>query len=382
MNNDLIEWIQENIHKDWSLSELLKNKIGIHHGALPRHVCSTIVDNFNSNYIQYLFCTSTLIEGVNTSAKNVVLFDKKKGKKPIDFFDFKNISGRAGRFNNYFIGNVFNLEKAPEEKELDIDIPFITQDDAPIEILINIDEIDLTIKAKERLKILDKFDDDFKNILKKHSSLPIEGLIKIKNFIEENIKIYHPLISWTGFPKYIELLPIIELAWNNLLKQKDSKAGVRSFKQLTTLTIQYGIYKNIKGIINYQLTQNYWIQIEPDFKKRVNKLTYFVLNVQRYWFDYKLPKLLISISDIQEYIFNKLNLKIGDYKFYATEIENSFLPNFANILKEYNIPLSIIKKMDIPESYLNEKEIIHFIKNEAKRNDKLNKYEHLRIKNL
>ena len=58
------------------------------------------------------------------------------------------------------------------------------------------------------------------------------------------------------------------------------------------------------------------------------------------------------------------------------------MPNFANILKEYNIPLSIIKKMDIPESYLNEKEIIHFIKNEAKRNDKLNKYEHLRIKNL
>ena len=98
-NDHAIEWIKENIHEDWILAKSLKYSIGMHHGALPRHLSSSIIDLFDSNRggVRYLFCTSTLIEGVNTSAKNVVLFDKKKGSKPIDYFDFKNIAGRSGR---------------------------------------------------------------------------------------------------------------------------------------------------------------------------------------------------------------------------------------------------------------------------------------------
>ena len=47
----------------------------------------------NAGQLRYVFCTSTIIEGVNTSAKNVVLFDGKKASNFIDFFDYSNIKG-------------------------------------------------------------------------------------------------------------------------------------------------------------------------------------------------------------------------------------------------------------------------------------------------
>lgn len=70
-------------------------------------------------------CTSTLIEGVNTSAKNVILFDKDKGGQPIDFFDYKNIAGRSGRMRKHYIGNVIRFENQPEQMELFVDIPIL-----------------------------------------------------------------------------------------------------------------------------------------------------------------------------------------------------------------------------------------------------------------
>lgn len=55
--------------------------------------------------IKYLFCTSTIIEGVNTSAKNIIYYDSTKGRRtPIDFFDYSNIKGRAGRLMVHYIG--------------------------------------------------------------------------------------------------------------------------------------------------------------------------------------------------------------------------------------------------------------------------------------
>ena len=102
----MCEWIGENLSAEWCLHRLLQQGIAFHHGALPRHLGSAIVDAFNNGGIRYLFCTSTLIEGVNTTAKSVILFDKKKGVRPIDYFDFRNIAGRSGRMLEHYIGHV------------------------------------------------------------------------------------------------------------------------------------------------------------------------------------------------------------------------------------------------------------------------------------
>lgn len=344
-NETTIEWLNENINVNWFLIEGLKKFTAIHHGAIPRHLGSTIVDLFNEGSIKYLFCTSTLIEGVNTSAKNVILFDKKKGTKDIDFFDYKNIAGRSGRMNNYFIGNVFRFEAKPSQLELDVDIPIFSQDDAPLEILINLDDDELKQTSKDRLSHFDEFDEEFKVILRKNSSLSLDGQIAILNEIESNIEYYYEQLKWDTFPTFENLKTVLKLSWTHLLKTGENKADIRSSEQLAFLTLKYSNYKSVKGIIDDLLQEPYWIEKFPDINERVNFLSYYALNITRHWFDYKLPKWITVINDIQHYVFNKQGLTSGNYTFYATQIENGFLPKNLAALLEYDVPHSAILKL-------------------------------------
>ncbi|MGZ7228794.1 DEAD/DEAH box helicase, partial [Streptococcus pyogenes] len=70
------------------------NGIGAHNGALPRHIVTSEIDLFNEGKLKIMFATVSLIEGVNTIAKNVLVYSGNKGNEQIDFFDYANIRGR------------------------------------------------------------------------------------------------------------------------------------------------------------------------------------------------------------------------------------------------------------------------------------------------
>ncbi|TOJ55382.1 hypothetical protein CGI36_24620, partial [Vibrio parahaemolyticus] len=67
--------------------------------------------------LKNLVSTSSIIEGVNTSAENVVLWSNLsgRGRARINDFSYKNIIGRGGRMFRHFIGKIYILEKPPEE---------------------------------------------------------------------------------------------------------------------------------------------------------------------------------------------------------------------------------------------------------------------------
>ncbi|PIF21233.1 DEAD/DEAH box helicase [Candidatus Pantoea floridensis] len=113
-NQELINYLEQNISKTWSLNDCLKKGVAFHHGAMPRHIQDLIIDEFNSSEgdLKYLFCTTSLTEGVNSTAKNVILYDLKIGNgEPLANLDRRNIEGRAGRFMRHFLGRVFYFEK-------------------------------------------------------------------------------------------------------------------------------------------------------------------------------------------------------------------------------------------------------------------------------
>lgn len=344
-NAAMIEWIGENINRKWSLIDLLKAGIGFHHGALPRHLGSSIVDAFNEGNIRHLFCTSTLIEGVNTSAKTVILFDKQKGTAPIDFFDYKNIAGRSGRMNKHFIGNVIRFEKQPDQMELFVDIPLFNQEKAPLEILIGLDDSEIDTSAKSRLDSFNALPEDLKEVIRKNTGIAVERQQDIIEHIESDIPSYHVLLNWSSYPKYDQLLAVIRLAWTHLLKPGENKADIRSPEQLTFLTIKYATLKSTSALINTTINEDYWVNLIPDEQERINKVTFFILNVTRHWFDYKLPKWISVISELQQYVFAKNNRPPGNYSFYSSSLENGFLPKGFAALMEYDIPFSAIKKI-------------------------------------
>lgn len=110
--DDLVELIQETIHKDYYLVDCLKKGVGFHYSDLPQRIRAQLENLFRSGDIDYLFCTSTLLEGVNLPAKNIFVLSDKIGLSNFKKVDFLNLIGRAGRLNKEFSGNIFIVKES------------------------------------------------------------------------------------------------------------------------------------------------------------------------------------------------------------------------------------------------------------------------------
>lgn len=95
---------------EWVVTRALRYGIGVHHGLVPKYIQNEIISLFNRRIINVLVCTTTITEGINTNAKNVIVLSGKKGNHPLKKFDAKNIEGRAGRFMNHYTGRVFIMD--------------------------------------------------------------------------------------------------------------------------------------------------------------------------------------------------------------------------------------------------------------------------------
>ena len=108
---ELIKLVRKSIHKDYVLSKLLINKISIHYGNLPLLIRQEIENLFKYNHLDFLVCTSTLLEGMNLPAKSIFIRKPQRGNNnPLNENDFWNLAGRAGRWGKEFSGNIFCIE--------------------------------------------------------------------------------------------------------------------------------------------------------------------------------------------------------------------------------------------------------------------------------
>lgn len=112
---ELIDFLKEDIHKKYFLIECLQKGIAYHHGSLPDIVRKEIEILYINEKIKTLFCTSTLLEGVNLPANNLFTLQPKKNNTPLSKFEFGNLIGRAGRLNSSLYGTLYYLEK-PDDK--------------------------------------------------------------------------------------------------------------------------------------------------------------------------------------------------------------------------------------------------------------------------
>lgn len=106
-----IKLIREFIHRDYFLIECLRYGIAYHFGSLPQIVRVQIEKLYKAGDVKFLFCTSTLLEGVNLPAKNIFILNNKKGLSNMSRLDFWNLAGRAGRLNHEMAGNIICLRE-------------------------------------------------------------------------------------------------------------------------------------------------------------------------------------------------------------------------------------------------------------------------------
>lgn len=341
-NKDLADWLRSNYHSQWILPDCLEYGIGIHHGKIPRAIAQKCIKLFNEGKIRYLICTSTLIEGVNTKAKNVIVYDNKIAKTKFDYFTFNNICGRSGRMFSHFIGHIYLFHEPPVAELPLVDFPIFSQtNDVPEKLLINIDVEDLNESSK--CKLIKYFEQDLlsHDTLKKNSYIDLDKQLVLARFIQNNLYKNHNLMKWEKYPTNEQLKFACSLIWKYFVSSTKRTHGVSSGEQLYFRLNQFRIAKNIKEFIA-TIIEAENVQT-PD---SINTAIELAFDIQRHWINFQFPRYLMSLGDIANDIFRKSKLPLCDYSYFSSLVECYFMSPYVIPMDEYGLPIQISNKID------------------------------------
>ena len=334
-NLSIFEWMDENVSKEWKLKKLLKYGIGAHNGALPRHVVSSEIEMFNTGVLKIMFATVSLIEGVNTVAKNIIIYSRNKGREVIDFFDFANIKGRAGRMGKYYTGNVYLFDEEIQEEIFSIDVPFVDENQISDEVLFSLP--DDYVKDKNRKKLLESEIPESLQTIIRNNFISVEGQKNLYNYIKshsDNLS----YLKWNKIPSYEELWMTLHLAYKFLDKNENE-----IFAKSQAVTVVNLVNKSLKEAIFER--EKYLMKKGKDkdvHERAIEEILKFIRNDA----NYKIPKLLSVVESIQKYTFEQFDGKYGDYSLFISLLENEKVGEKFRFLIDFGIPSSAIKKLE------------------------------------
>ncbi|MDF3918504.1 DEAD/DEAH box helicase [Salinicola salarius] len=116
--NSLSSYFKDTVHSKYELARIVESGVAYHTGKTPMHVRKSIEHATSTQLVKYLFCTTTLMQGVNLPAKNVVIRNpnlftqKKQHSVSLSAYEFANLRGRAGRLLTDFIGRTIVLDES------------------------------------------------------------------------------------------------------------------------------------------------------------------------------------------------------------------------------------------------------------------------------
>ena len=342
-NKQLSSWLRKIYHPKWNLAEGIEHGVACHHAKLPRSLGSFLVELFNKSKINILICTSTLIEGVNTNARNIIIYDDCLTKdQKLDTFTFNNISGRSGRMFEHYVGNVYIFGDKPQEELPFVDIPIISQSENASDSML--------------LQISDELDDAGKNkiarytnqtilpvsLLNKHQGIPPERLLDFAEAFIEKCGKWHRLMKWSeAYPKKNQLNHLCNIMNDYFQVTRMGSGCIRSAKHLN---------RRIRDIMNHKSDKDMIID-EYNYRKSdnnnytVDDAVQVIFEFKRNLVSYNLPKIVYAISDIQKLIFERFSYVPGDYSSFAIHLESFFQPPALTYLEEFGIPFQISQKI-------------------------------------
>ena len=120
---NFIKWVKDEIHEEWYVVKAMERGFLIHNGQLLnngfRMYQLDLYDKSSEFYT--LLCTSTILEGVNLSAKNIIITKPYRFRNKFDAFDFYNLVGRTGRLYHHKLGYAYYLKEPDDPKYVKAD---------------------------------------------------------------------------------------------------------------------------------------------------------------------------------------------------------------------------------------------------------------------
>lgn len=334
-------WTSENYHDEWLVSVALHYGIGIHHGRLPRSLGRFMIRAFEEGKLRVLLCTSTLIEGVNTAAKNVVIYDSKLNRKSLDFFTFSNIKGRSGRMFRHFIGDIFVFDPPPEEELPFVDMPALNPtENTPSSLLINLPSIDIPETLKDKVDALVNQKILPVNLLKSNSSIEPEYLLETAKYLLSKDTRELGSFIWSSRPEYDDIKKTSQIIWEQLGGAASARqSSMRSASMMTLWVWKLYASRSVprfrREMIANQISRNN----SPD------EAVEDVLAFLRGWASFNYPKYLIALNSVVNHVLQLRGLSPCNYMPFAMTIEHLFQPTSFSALEEYGLPTEISEKL-------------------------------------
>lgn len=362
---DFIQHIQSNLHKEWIVVKALKHGIGIHHGLVPKYMQKEIINLFNNSQLKFLISTTTITEGVNTTAKNLIVLHYKKGTKELKPFDAKNIEGRAGRFMQHYSGRVLTLEKefnkiikseeiGIKHKNYDRESP---KDDLDLEIT---DDKYLSKENKiKRKNIIDEQSkrnipeeiiSQYKAISKQDKIIVFDGIKSLtdknKDQIIELIRktnYERPEIDYDGFQVVIDTIePIVkdkDLKW--LLGKSDwNRKEPDPYSRLTHKLYWY-LKDDFKGAFYFN-----HVKLKQSVDKAMREASKFIFNTLKYQTVKYLGVFNLMYKLERSQALNRNFEDILGIDRLLTKLEYNAFNNEARIVSDYGAPYNVVKYFD------------------------------------
>lgn len=343
-----IDWVAEEFDSEWDYTVALKNGIGLHFGGLPRALQQYTADRFNAGDIRFLLCTSTIIEGVNTVAKNVVIYDNRDGSRGIDKFTHGNIKGRAGRMGVHFVGKVFCLEDVPEDNlNQEVAIPLGVQDeDTPLNLLASAQPDHLSDFSQDRFE--DAFDQDRFSIdlVKKHSHFRMEQFEQLYSLVEmlKDEQFASLVFHWLPAAEFLKTFAKVI---SRVVPNTFSRNGVQT-KTAEVIVAKLAGYLNASSYSDYLKSQIVYAKqrIEQGDEHTLSNMLNNDLKLVTNTFGYTIPKLLGLLEDVVRVHAAKRSIRGKiDYGHLKMIFENLHLPPGVNALEEIGIPVQTLHRI-------------------------------------
>ncbi|WP_176593114.1 DEAD/DEAH box helicase [Sphingobium sp. EM0848] len=323
----LSKWMADNYGGKWELSEAVAAGIGIHHGRIPRALASRFVKLFNDRKIPVLICTSTLIEGVNTAAKSVMIYDKTIANRPYDFFTFSNIRGRAGRLGKHHVGQVYLFHEPPDHEDVEVTAPlFGDPEQAPDEFVVHMDDVDLSPVVSDRLADMAERVGLEPHQIRRFSGLGVETLVGLRAAVGAAVRA-RAAIAWSGRPSYDNLAATCEVICK---VTKAQVFGCGSARQLALYISKLRQSATMKEFYHWH-SESY-----KGLPQRIDNVFKFLRAAE-----FSLPEYFAVVE-----LFAKINMpsRTLDYSLILAELPRWFRDESLKILEEQGVPIQISER--------------------------------------
>ncbi len=349
LNDDLCKYIAENISPHWSLIDYIKRGVAFHNSAMPRHVQELIVDAFEDKggSLHSLACTTTLTEGINTSAKNIIFYDHKiRGSQSdhIDAFVRKNIEGRAGRLSKHFIGNIYYVDKdinkilEVDDGEMTVDLEFFDSEKPSIEAIIQVDKDDLSAANKAGVEIIEAL--CLKNriplsLVKSNKFIPIANQIEVVNLLRQKKFQFE-------FDNYQSLCSLFEITHDSLFNDRDKADSFTRENYLIPKSVNYVMApKSLKQSIEIDLWR------ARTRKKDIDPDTVISDSIRFHYkyFEYAWPRYLTVFGSLYNFVQAELDRPLLNFDTLVAKLEYGTAEVHEMLLKEAGLPNDVITKI-------------------------------------